>query len=585
MSMLGGLCRYGDGEPTDSCATLYKWLEAKAQADHNAGLLSNLSFGVFGLGNRQYENFNAVGKHFDTWLGTLGGTRLLARGEGDDDDCIEDDFSKWMEGLWPVLDDYFRAGGLTASLNPSAGGDMGDSHRGEGHASMDEARYTVAFLSDAPVSRSSLSDGIAWPPLPVGQLPDVHHPCAATVAVARELHADSSDRSCMHVELDIATSEAGGKGPTQPVVGYEHGDHVGVFATNPDGVVERVAASLRCSDKLESMVVVTAKGAGEGGDGGAQCFGTPCSLRVLLSHHVDLTGCPKKSVLRVLASCAKDDKEAARLRFLASSEGKAEYASWALDEMRGLADVLSAFPSLELPLDTFLSSVANPMVPRYYSISSAPSHSLGRLHITCAVVHEVVRPGRVHEGLCSTFLQRSHVGDRVPIFVRHTPFKLPADTSTPVVMVGPGTGLAPFRGFLQERASLLAKGKRLGPAHLFFGCRHESKDFIYREELEEAQRQGVVNLHIAFSRDGANKVYVQHLMRDMGAELWPLLKDKTKGGAGGHLYVCGDAKAMAKDVHAVLVDVICEQEGVGKAAAEEIMKHMHNNGKYMRDVW
>ena len=198
---------------------------------------------------------------------------------------------------------------------------------------------------------------------------------------------------------------------------------------------------------------------------------------------------------------------------------------------------MAHFKSVRPSLGVFFGSIASTLQPRYYSISSSPSLHRNTVHITCAVVDEPSPTGRRHRGVASTWLSNAAAGtSELPVFIRTSTFRLPKQPSDPVVMVGPGTGLAPFRGFLQERAAQKASGKALGPAFLFFGCRRKSEDYIYEEELAQYMRDGdLAALEEAFSREGSEKVYVQHRLMDRAAEVWDLLK-----GGRGVFYVCGD---------------------------------------------
>ena len=195
--------------------------------------------------------------------------------------------------------------------------------------------------------------------------------------------------------------------------------------------------------------------------------------------------------------------------------------------------------------------------------------------MTAAVVREATATGRALEGVATTHLARCAAGDRVPVYLRASTFRLPPSHATPVIMIGPGTGVAPFRGFLQERAAAAAAGAALGPAHLFFGCRSAKADFIYEGELQAALRAGTLTrLHTAFSRDAKQKVYVQHRLAEAGAEVAALIE------AGGWVYVCGDAKAMARDVHAALRALLG-----GDAGGDAALKALADGGRYHKDVW
>ncbi|MEO0448263.1 MAG: sulfite reductase subunit alpha, partial [Verrucomicrobiota bacterium] len=236
---------------------------------------------------------------------------------------------------------------------------------------------------------------------------------------------------------------------------------------------------------------------------------------------------------------------------------------------------------LDGPVDFSSSSVfvktLRKLGPRLYSISSSPKAHPDEVHLTVARVSYETH-GRPRKGVCSTFLSDRVVdGGEVPVFlqaVKH--FKLPTDPEKPVIMVGPGTGIAPFRAFLEERKATNAPGKNW----LFFGNPHEETDFLYREELEGFRDDGwLAHLDVAWSRDQDIKVYVQDRMREQAEELWTWLE------AGAYFYVCGDAKRMAKDVDAALHEVIQTQGGRSNEEASAYVDGLKKEKRYQRDVY
>jgi sulfite reductase (NADPH) flavoprotein alpha-component len=329
------------------------------------------------------------------------------------------------------------------------------------------------------------------------------------------------------------------------------GDSLGVFARkNPQlvqSVLDRVGAT------GEEIVAFD---------------GEALPLRQVLLSKVDIAR-PSDDCLLFLATRAFDGEEALKLQALAEGGGPPDLAE------ADLLDLLLAFPSAMPSLPGLLKSLDR-LQPRLYSIASSSKAHPREVHLTVSAVRWDSND-RQRTGIGSCYLADfAKPGDVVPVFVQKSHgFAPPADDTLPAIMVGPGTGIAPFRAFLEEREARGAKGANW----LFFGEQKRATDFLYEDQIVDWQRRGVLKkLDLAFSRDQSEKIYVQHRMRENAAELWAWL-DK-----GAHFYVCGDAKRMAKDVEDTLLEITAEQGGKG-AAAKAWLDGLVKAGRYQRDVY
>jgi cytochrome P450/NADPH-cytochrome P450 reductase len=271
--------------------------------------------------------------------------------------------------------------------------------------------------------------------------------------------------------------------------------------------------------------------------------------------------------------------EKARLNALMD---EAAFRAEVLAKRLAVIDLLEQAPACTLPFGAFLEMMP-PIAPRYYSISSSPLADSSRLSLTVAVVDSAARSGhgRYH-GVCSNYLAGLPDGAIVRAYVRDngSGFRLPADPTIPLIMIGPGTGLAPFRSFLQERAALKAQGKKLGPSMLFFGCRRPDQDQIYADELQLFADEGVTALACAFSRQQPDhKFYVQDSLREHQDAVWKLIE------AGAIIYICGDARAMAPAQRVALAEICQAKTGASAEAAENWLQQMTSERRYLTDVW
>ena len=248
-----------------------------------------------------------------------------------------------------------------------------------------------------------------------------------------------------------------------------------------------------------------------------------------------------------------------------------------------MLDLLEEFRACELPFNIYLELVPQ-LKPRYYSISSSPLVDPHVCSITVGVIEGPARSGRGrYQGVCSSYLAGLPEGSVVEGFVRppSTPFLPPEDSTTPMVMVAAGTGLAPFRGFLQERAAIKhQQGREVGPSLLFFGCRDPQQDFIYRDELQQYARDGITKLECAFSRlEGQPKMYVQDSLEAHHEEVWSSIEQ------GAVVYLCGDASRMAPAVEAAFVGLYRNETGASEGEGKAWMKQLKDSNRYVADVW
>jgi sulfite reductase (NADPH) flavoprotein alpha-component len=369
------------------------------------------------------------------------------------------------------------------------------------------------------------------------------NPFPARLIANRKLNAAGSAKDTRHFEIALHGSG----------LSYEAGDALGVMPANCPALVEELLAALGC----------------DGEEAVKDPQGRETSFRHALMHSYAITQAPASFVQTV----AQRSADAALLALLDPAQKPA------LDKHlygRELIDFLLAYPAVKFAPAEFIAFLRK-LQPRLYSISSSPKAHPGEVHLTVAAVRYESH-GRSRKGVCSTFLaDRVETATPVPVFVQTSHgFRLPADLDRPVIMIGPGTGIAPFRAFLEERQATGAKGRNW----LFFGDQSAATDFLYREQLEALQSAGVLTrLDTAFSRDQAEKIYVQNRMQQNAAELWAWLE------AGAHLYVCGDAKRMAKDVDAALHQIIQSAGGRNPEQAAEYVQALKTDKRYQRDVY
>ncbi len=367
---------------------------------------------------------------------------------------------------------------------------------------------------------------------------DKNNPYLSEILEKVVLNGTGSSKEVLHVELSLE-----GSGLT-----YEPGDALGICPVNRASVVEEVLAAtgLRANAKLGDTTLAEA-----------------------LKYDYDITTL-QPAIVDKYNAVAGD----AALQKLLDEEGRATLKSWV--DGRQLIDLLEAYPCKHWTAESF-TGVLRKLAPRLYSIASSLKKHEDQVHLTIAAVRYHSH-GRDRTGVCSCYIADDvEIGDQVRIYFHHNNnFRLPGNDETPILMIGPGTGIAPFRAFVEERAARGAKGKNW----LFFGDQHFSYDFLYQLEWLDYLESGVLtDLSLAFSRDQKEKIYVQHRLLERGAEVFQWME------SGAHVYVCGDASRMAKDVQQALMDIIATHGGKSPEEAKAYLEAMRKAKRYQRDVY
>ena len=361
-----------------------------------------------------------------------------------------------------------------------------------------------------------------------------------TASFVRRIHLNEpgSEKETWHIDIDL--EECG--------LDYVVGDAFGIYPHNPPELVEAVLKALDAPADFP----VAGRTLREVLTDGVSLSPAPDMLFQLLSY---ISGGERRKKAKALAAGEDPDADAATLDVLAA---------------------LEKFAGVRPDPEAFIEAL-DPMQPRLYSISSSPKSHVGRVSLTVDSVRYDIA-GRKRLGVASTyFADRLAPGDLVRVYVQRAhAFGLPPDPKTPIIMVGPGTGIAPFRAFLQERMATKAPGENW----LFFGHQRSSCDFFYKDELKAMQKQGVLSrLYLAWSRDTDEKFYVQDRMREVGRELWSLIAE------GAHIYICGDAKRMAKDVERALVDIVAQFGARTLNEATAFVAGLKRAGRFQQDVY
>ena len=525
-----------NGTPPDNAVKFSTWIKSTNLA---SAALKGVKYTVFGCGNREWAStFQAIPRLIDSEMEKHGATRIYRRGEGDASDDFDGQFQTWYQPLWEAL-----AQALSIDLGTTP-------------TQVQGPALEVEIISGAtPLNPFVASFGAQ----------------AMKVVANQELNrrdgAFPSERSTRHIELALPEG-----------ITYSVGDHLGVIGRNNERQIQRILTRfgfeqdtkvrLHRSDTRKTNLPID----------------EPIRVFDLLSDYVELQDVATRTQIKVMAEHTQCPPDKRKLLALSGDDeaSVAKYREEVLEKRKSLIDLLEEFLTCELPFNVYLE-LLSPIRPRYYSISSSPLQDQSLCSITVGVVEAPAKSGHGEfEGLCSTYLAHQEIGDVIYGFVRDTKsaFRLPENPATPLIMVGPGTGVAPYRGFLQERAAQKAQGMQIGKSLLFFGCRHPQQDFLYQHELASFVENGITDLAVAFSREHLQcKVYVQDKIREMQAQVWQLIQD------GAVIYVCGDASKMAPDVRKTFATLYQEKTGKTAQDAEQWLNTLTTEKRYLVDVW
>nr|CAD7595373.1 unnamed protein product [Timema genevievae] len=528
-------------------------------AEDTFGPLSNVRFAVFALGSSAYPNFCAFGKYVDNLLGELGGERLLKLAQGDEMCGQEQAFRKWAPEVFRVACETFCLDDDDTFLEA-----------------------TIALKSPTLSASTVRFMETKAEPMDAGHKnPDPAH----LLQYCKKL------LPLNHISLYVSCSRATMLIHISTELPYLPGDHVGVFASNRPEMVEGILARLQSPGDLNVPVELQIMKETHTSNGVVKTWEPherlpACSLRTLFTKFLDITTPPDPNLLQHFSSVATDPEEQQRLRLSCLFQEPAAFEDWRHWRFPHLLEVLEEFPSVR-PSAALLAAQLSPLQPRFYSISSSPMVHPGQIHITVAVVTYRTQDGEgpIHYGVCSNYLRNINENEDIHVFVRSaSSFHLPNDMTRPIIMVGPGTGIAPFRAFWQhrkyQRDNLLKAGQTIGKAWLFFGCRQRSLD-LYRKEKQDMLEDKVLDrVFLALSREPTiPKTYVQDLIRKEAATVYQKIVVEN-----GHFYVCGDC-TMAEHVLQMLKQIIQEHGRMTDKDVENYMLKFRDENRYHEDIF
>lgn len=635
----------GNGDVPENGDLFYRFMKRCKNLD----LLRSVRYGVLGLGDTNYDKFNMAAKVIDKRMSELGAVQFCERGDADDATGLEQVVEPWIVEMWNQLDLLLSTTtATTATATTTATGTASDaasssSSSDESMKSVSGNGSTIVVSSDATITTETTTVHVS--PKKVENAPIIENQSLSTsvmdatcpscfiscteidsameaalsdnngsnttqstamlnhsekslhfanIVGAKYLTSTAADKQVLHMEFDIANSG----------IQYSPGDAIGIYCQNDETEVLELLNRLNVSPLLQVRL-------GCSDERYVSCYpshlsslmGVTVNVRDLFLNRVDITAPASPSLLRVLAQYCSDMRDKSQLMMLSAPISlQGAYRVQIQQQRASLLDVLQWYPSCK-PNLAHLLQVLPMLQHRYYSIASSQLKYADQIHIALTIVEYVSPPPhRIQRyGVCTRwlklmaakFLRGENVS--VPFFLKSTPeFRLPRELHTPIIMIGPGTGVAPFRGFLQHREAMMVNEKQMKKQDkntnwLFFGCRKRDRDFLYKTELRNFEKYSPLqlNLFVATSQESNSSrglwyggSYVQDFLRECGAVLVDILQNR-----GGYLYICGDAAGMAQEVHRVMRSLVEEEGNQTREEAEQFLLTLEKEGRYQKDVW
>ncbi|MDU9000708.1 cytochrome P450 [Streptomyces mirabilis] len=505
-----------------------------------AGSLSNVRLALLGAGNTQWvATYQAFPKRIDEALLAAGATPIIERGIADAAGDFDGMATRWMDILWTTLAEEYAA-------------DTSDTSG---------PRYQVQLLTEADVRPAIVSEQ-AYP---------------LTVVANEELVADATGLW----DFSLEPPRPSAKSITIELpegVTYDTGNHLAVFAKNEPALVNRALARLGVDRDQVLRLDQPAGGRTH------LPVGTPVTAGLLLTEFLELQDVATRTQVRILAEHTECPWTRPQLQAYTADTEEAEerYQNEILGKRISVLGLLERFPAVELPLAVFLE-MTGPIRPRFYSISSAPLANPRYVRLTVGLLEGPALSGDgQYRGTCSSYVAGLEPGDVFYGYVRvpSPTFAPPADPATPLILIGPGTGIAPLRGFLEERASQQENGTEVGLSQVFVGCRHPEHDYFYRQEMQAWEQSGIAQVHTAFSAvSGHPARFVQNAIANAADTVWQAIED------GAYIYVCGDGRRMAPAVREALAAIHRQRTGSDDETAQQWLAQLEADEHYQQDVF